>query len=391
MKEKPQYEHDREQRKEFSILVNNLPCNLDQFGLKGIFQRAGRVSDAYILPRRARKTHTKFGFVRFWSRGDASKICVARYERRRHRLHSHQHREAPESIRFWRKKKQEQGHDDNIQVVRVSWESHSHNHLLKVLVNTEFEEWLNRSLVCTTDETRDLATLSSTIINGFGQCTKVCALGSFKFILTFPVVEKMEETCRNREELDLWSSEIKKWSRYECCDYRKLWLEIFGVPPHGWLWKNFNSVGEIWGRVVCLSKPIYHTNSFENMKILIVTDVLQRIEEDLFLILRDEGFRIFIKEVGPALPLIQTEQSSPCFRPMEDNDSNNEVPGFEDLDVEMAYENGVAQSHLRNNLVNDDLDSDVVKETPALQINSNSNRENEMTPDNIDEDSNFVL
>ena len=43
-------------------------------------------------------------------------------------------------------------------------------------VNAEFEEWLDRRLVCTTYELRDLVTLSSAIVDGFGQCTKVSAL-----------------------------------------------------------------------------------------------------------------------------------------------------------------------------------------------------------------------
>jgi len=71
-------------------------------------------------------------------------------------------------------------------------------------VNSKFEEWLNRSLVCITYKARDLATLTLTVINIFGQCTKICALSSFKFILTFPTIEQIEETLKNHEELDLW-------------------------------------------------------------------------------------------------------------------------------------------------------------------------------------------
>jgi len=67
------------------------------------------------------------------------------------------------------------------------------------------------------------------------------------------------------------------------------------------------------------------------MKILIVTNVFQRIEENLFLVLGDEGYRIFIKEIGPTLPIIQTNCSSPCSPAMENQDSNNEVTGSRTL------------------------------------------------------------
>ncbi|KAJ8440428.1 hypothetical protein Cgig2_017661 [Carnegiea gigantea] len=244
---------------------------------------------------------------------------VACYERRRHRSPSHQHREAH--------RVSNSGEKRSMNKAMIIRSSQSHNQLLKGLVTTEFERCLNRSLVYTADEPRDLATLSSSIINGFGQCTKICALSGFKFILTFPTVEQMEETWRNHEELDLWLSEIKK------------------------------NLGKS-----SLSKQtniLY--NSYESMKILIVTNVSERIEEDLFL--------NFHQRSRSTLPLIQTEHSSPWSPAMENNTSNNEVPGFKDLDIEMTYENEVAQSHLRNNLVNDDL-SDVHLDPLGITIES---------------------
>ena len=34
--------------REFTVFVSNLPSCIDRYGLKGVFQRAGEVSDAYI-------------------------------------------------------------------------------------------------------------------------------------------------------------------------------------------------------------------------------------------------------------------------------------------------------------------------------------------------------
>uniref|UniRef100_A0A7C9D911 RRM domain-containing protein n=1 Tax=Opuntia streptacantha TaxID=393608 RepID=A0A7C9D911_OPUST len=150
-----------EQRREFSVFVDNLPHELDRFGLKGIFQRAGSVSDVYIPQRRSRRNPTRFGFVRFWSKGDAIKsihmlnnatvrgrkilVSMARYGKRRQRQISF------ESSRVWRKKKQEQNQmgKNEVQIVRMSQESQPYRKRLQGQVNSEFEEWLNRSLVCT--------------------------------------------------------------------------------------------------------------------------------------------------------------------------------------------------------------------------------------------------
>ena len=67
--------------------------------------------------------------------------------------------------------------------------------------NEDFEIWLERSLVCTTEEPRDLATFESAIIEGFGQSFKLSALSSFKFLLTLPTLEALNEALDHHQEL----------------------------------------------------------------------------------------------------------------------------------------------------------------------------------------------
>jgi len=57
---------NKRNHKEYTVFVSNLPYNLDQYGLKGVFQKAYQVRDSYILRRRSR-----YGFVRFKSRSEA--------------------------------------------------------------------------------------------------------------------------------------------------------------------------------------------------------------------------------------------------------------------------------------------------------------------------------
>jgi len=82
----------------------------------------------------------------------------------------------------------------------------------------------------------------------------------------------MEEALNNHQELDTWFSEVKRWDKYDYCETRKVWLEIIGVPPHGWKWENFKKIAYLWGRLICLGKSIARTDNFESMKILIATD-----------------------------------------------------------------------------------------------------------------------
>ena len=54
---------ERAQHQYFSVFVNNSPLELDQHGLRGIFQRVGQVSGIYIHLRRFRRDNSRFGFV----------------------------------------------------------------------------------------------------------------------------------------------------------------------------------------------------------------------------------------------------------------------------------------------------------------------------------------
>ena len=53
-------------RQEFSVFINNIPERLDQHGLKGIFQKAGKVSDTYIPEGKVDRSRKRYGFVLFW-------------------------------------------------------------------------------------------------------------------------------------------------------------------------------------------------------------------------------------------------------------------------------------------------------------------------------------
>jgi len=97
--------------------------------------------------------------------------------------------------------------------------------------NEDFEEWLGRSLICTAEEPRDLATLSSAIMDGFGQCSKISALSSFKFLSTLPTKEGMIEALAHQEELQQWFLEIKNGALRIIVILGKCGLTLWEFPP----------------------------------------------------------------------------------------------------------------------------------------------------------------
>ncbi|KAJ8423775.1 LOW QUALITY PROTEIN: hypothetical protein Cgig2_008303 [Carnegiea gigantea] len=167
----------KESRLENSHFVNNLPEELDIHGLKGIFLKVGRGCDARIPQRRTRRFKIRFGFVRFGRKEEALKGIFNQATIRGRRIQVAMAKASKSMV--------------PAKVIQ------QHNQ------NWQWREWLKRSLVCTSEEPKDLATLSSAIINGYGQCSKICALSSYKFIMTYPTKPLTEEALELHEELDL--------------------------------------------------------------------------------------------------------------------------------------------------------------------------------------------
>jgi len=340
------------------VYVSNLPANLDKYGLRGIFSRAGKIVNAYIPVGWRKGTQQRFGFIRYASnheaerslwmfnrrtiRGHRISVSMARkdFPRRRsfqyvketsRRMGVHQQKVWKEKIRGMQRSiaPKSQKHQDKKELIPKS---------IKGIANMEFLPWLSRSLVCTTQEPRDPATLASAVISGYGQCTRISALSGYQFILTFQSVEERDTALENHEELDGWFTEIKAWDRYDWCTTRKAWLEVVGVPPHGWIWENFQQIAGIWGYLISLSKPIIRTDAFDSMKLLIETDIMSCIEEHVILNIEDLGYRIYVKEVNTTG--LGTQASQPCkpHHVTEDVQSNYEVPGFEDVITPQAVQ-----------------------------------------------------
>jgi len=116
-----------------------------------------------------------------------------------------------------------------------------------------------------------------------------------------------------------------------------------------------------WGKLICLAKPILRTESFESMKVLIVTDILRTIHCDLILNIEDLGYRILIREISQAVQAIQTVQTSPSSQSMEAMDSNNGVLGFEDIEDDVAFADMAQDDSRRLDTVA--TEDEVVKET----------------------------
>ena len=240
-------------------------------------------------------------------------------------------------------------------------------------------------------------------------CSKVRALSKYKFILTYQTSVQRDEALKNQDLLVKWFHEVNNWDIYEACDSRRLWIEVFGVPAHGWSLKNFEKIVSLWGKLICLETLIDETVCFDSLRILIECKSFQEVMGNIILQIGDAGYRIMVKEAscsinlnpmfiapesgflnvvscmeeGPRQPLIHEEEAtvpgdankvvSANSKGVEQVSSppskdRNSIPGageFVSLGDEVAV--GADVDHC----LEDELAREEDKESPGIQINSN--------------------
>jgi len=335
------------------MFVHNLPNTIDEFGVAGVFKKAGRVSDVYIPAKQKNRRGGRFGFVRFYTNEEARRSIALLHGRRirgqrigvflakpkRQPYYPSQNRPRTQQRKAQLRKEWRRRDKSSLENLEKSSnqtqqgdEGQNVYAVISGQVNNEMEGWLTRTIVGTTAEPRDLDTLASAIISGYNPEVKVSALSCNQFLLVFPTEEKMLEALHDQVELGQWFVDIKKWGMEVCCETRKVWLDVIGVPPHGWLWENFKLIAELWGRMICLGKASSNTESFEVMRILVATREMQRIEAMILLQVGYGGYNVYIKEVETISQMHSKSYQCPGNRTADDQSSNNDIPGFEDVD-----------------------------------------------------------
>ena len=146
---------------------------------------------------------------------------------------------------------------------------------------------------------------------------------------------------------------------------RNAWLEVFGVPPRGWCWENFQRISDLWGRLITLRKSIAKTDSVESMQLLITIDIFSQIEEEILLTLEDEGHHIPVQEVRGAV-----QMGSPGQGKRSTNELTCEPPGSEDIDDDLTND---VESHRTMNSPPEQVRRKAVQEMPNEEFSPNSN------------------
>lgn len=71
---------------------------------------------------------------------------------------------------------------------------------------------------------------------------------------------------------------VKKNDETTATEWKRTWINVYGVPLMGWDYNNFYKIGCIFGRVLSID----HSN-FDRVKILIITDCLFKINCEMII------------------------------------------------------------------------------------------------------------
>ncbi|KAG4188560.1 hypothetical protein ERO13_A08G172175v2, partial [Gossypium hirsutum] len=89
---------------------------------------------------------------------------------------------------------------------------------------------------------------------------------------------------------------IEPWTKKFMFSERVTWVEISGVPLNCWNYEMFKRVAGIWRNLVSMGENFIKATNYEKMEMMDSINQARKIEEVIFLEVRDNSFPISVKE-----------------------------------------------------------------------------------------------
>ncbi|KAK7268948.1 hypothetical protein RIF29_21659 [Crotalaria pallida] len=286
----------QQRRKSFSLFVDNIHPSLTKHDLWKIFQEFGEVVHLYISLKRRENKNQLFGFVRYGTKEDASeairrtKGLMVKGEKLFVKWASQENKGDDERI-------EDPGRQPNMQ---RSGGDASQEQLRVVQANTIPENiaWLQRRLIMETKRPSNIEEILLKLVNLWPTICMVRDIGAFKFIVTFRSYDDRQEAFERKQQaltMD-FIKRVIKWTPEVVYERRKVWLKVYGIPPHGWNKENFVRIIDRIGAIVDMDPNTEDGISMESAKICVTTELMPFIEDHLFISLNNQRFEIFVKE-----------------------------------------------------------------------------------------------
>jgi len=286
-----------------SLFIDNLPLGFNSQDLRELFDNHRYITDAYVPPIQRSRENGRYGFIEVqdWEEGErlikkaegrklgsrVVKVHWAKFPRRRGNL---------------RRVNQSGGAvEQSSGVFKEQW--HRFNQpgqspkVIKVEINQESLEWLERSITCCSEVPRDIESIKRLINDTFEEKIEVRDLGHYKFILTLESKESKDRMkIEGKERLENWFYSISDWNESDVCQTRRVWIEIVGLPAQFWSESTIRVIAANWGDVVLVENETTTMESMAAAKVLIDTLSMQHIQDEAIIQHENKGFKIFVSE-----------------------------------------------------------------------------------------------
>ncbi|MED6191981.1 hypothetical protein PIB30_005799 [Stylosanthes scabra] len=349
----------------FSVFVDNLPLDTTTQWLWKAFNSTGKVVDVYLSRKFRARNPLRFAFVRYRSREEVARtieqlngwiiwgckleISESKFRRGREGDKAKTNRTVDTDMNGVQMKEKVA----NRQGDRVDG-AKSYKDALMELENNQArnnmdlegkfqtlgdskiyleadnknKEMLSRSLVGETLYPYVLDDLVMDIRKIMPAVISVKMVGPMKAIMTFESESSLLDALES-EALANQFLEIRRWSMGEVNRMRSYWLEITGLPLHGWTRANMQKIGEVWGRVLELDEGT--GGHYSNFRVLINSNVGPLIPARAKVEIEGEPFEIFVKEVGTLTPRYEEKR---CEEPVLGSNNDNGCQSEEKEDGE---------------------------------------------------------
>ncbi|MCH83788.1 RNA recognition motif, partial [Trifolium medium] len=171
------------------------------------------------------------------------------------------------------------------------------DNILKVEAVPDNVEKLKHCYVGTLWEAKEAGKIHMLILMEGFQDIQATILGIDKILLSSSIEGGMKRAFEaNKQWWETKFSDIKAWSTIQKPRGRRIWVRIFGAPPHAWGWECFNRIVWRFGRLLQLDNQTERQQRLDVARAQIAVTSWDFVDEVLDINVNDELFVIRIME-----------------------------------------------------------------------------------------------
>lgn len=333
-----------------TVFVDGLHIKMAKEWLHDTFSEYGKVRDVYIASKVRKTNKDGFGFVRYERKEEALKaidglngimvkgkkmaVSMAKYDRFGHEYTETTNRRTEYAAKpkknynpSWRdgrsyrdvvygekSNKVENGkpmgrlqnRDNGQRIIQQQRTNLNRSEQVQTTIatvavtavpNKKMVDNLNKGVVVKLGDKMTLKEEKQVMADSDVYVTGMSSLNHSLLVLFFENGEDLEKAVTESSPLWTFFDDVRRWSDEEDYTHRLAWLECHGLHPKCWSFENYKAIGEKWGKVVHIDHEKEGMVCLTFARILVQTNMQQRIDECIKVEWEGGVCEVWVKEV----------------------------------------------------------------------------------------------